>query len=107
MGFLSYTSLFCDVGVGFGGLVLSCPKRSWIPVGLWEDVAPAGSVVLRIASIPIPAPPGIGSLGFSLAGLALQLPELFAGLFRYRLLYIRLRTPSLPTTHADAGNRLQ
>ena len=63
-----------------------------------------GSVVLRIASIPIPAPPGIGSLGPDLTGEALQLPDPFAGSFRYRLLYIRLRTPSLPTAHADAGN---
>ena len=63
-----------------------------------------GSVVLRIAAVPVPAPPGIGSLGLSLAGQALQLPNPFAGTFRYRLLYVRLRTPSLPTAHADAGN---
>ena len=38
-----------------------------------------GSVALRLASIPIPAPPGIGSLGLPLTGLALQLPEPLQG----------------------------
>lgn len=63
-----------------------------------------GSVVLRIAAVPIPVPPGIGSLGPPFAGLALQLPEPFAGPFRYRLSYIRLRTTPLPAAHADVGN---
>ena len=39
-----------------------------------------------------------------LTGLALQLPEPFAGPFRYRLSYVRLYTPPLPATHTDAGN---